>query len=71
MQIGAGTKIWYFCHLQTGAVIGEKVSMGQNVNIGTNVTVGDRSRIQNNVCLYDGVVLEEDVFCRSMASKVF
>ena len=32
-QIGEGTKIWHFCHIQTGAKIGKKCSLGQNVNV--------------------------------------
>ena len=29
--IGAGTKIWHFCHVLPGAVIGERCNLGQNV----------------------------------------
>ena len=61
--IGDGTKIWYFCHIQSGARIGRNCSMGQNVNISNNVIIGDNCRIQNNVSVYEGVVLEEGVFC--------
>lgn len=61
--IGDGTKIWHFCHIQSGARIGRDCSMGQNVNVGNNVVIGDRCRIQNNVSLYEGVTLADDVFC--------
>jgi UDP-2-acetamido-3-amino-2,3-dideoxy-glucuronate N-acetyltransferase len=44
-------------------VIGRDCSFGQNSMIGPNVTVGDRCKVQNNVSLYDGVELEDDVFC--------
>lgn len=63
VQIGEGTKIWHFCHVQKGAVIGKNCSLGQNVNIGTNVKVGNGVRIQNNVSVYEGVELEDNVFC--------
>lgn len=63
VQIGEGTKIWHFCHVQKGAKIGEKCSMGQNVNISNNVVVGNGCKIQNNVSLYEGVELEDYVFC--------
>lgn len=63
VTIGAGTKIWYFCHIQKGAVIGEKCSMGQNVNIANNVRIGNGVKIQNNVSVYEGVELEDYVFC--------
>lgn len=61
--IGDGTKIWHFCHIQSGAKIGANCSMGQNVNISNNVVVGNGVRIQNNVSIYEGVVLEDNVFC--------
>ncbi|MBR4578617.1 MAG: N-acetyltransferase [Oscillospiraceae bacterium] len=63
VSIGAGTKIWYFCHIQSGAVIGENCSLGQNVNISNNVRMGNGCKLQNNVSLYEGVELENDVFC--------
>ena len=63
VKIGDGTKIWHFCHVQRGAVIGENCSLGQNVNIGNNVKIGNSVRIQNNVSVYEGVELEDNVFC--------
>ncbi len=61
--IGDGTKIWHFCHIQSGARIGRNCTLGQNVNISNNVTIGDHVKIQNNVSLYEGVELEDGVFC--------
>jgi UDP-2-acetamido-3-amino-2,3-dideoxy-glucuronate N-acetyltransferase len=61
--IGAGTRIWHFCHVSAGAVIGERCSLGQNVFVGSRVTIGQNCKIQNNVSVYDGVTLEDDVFC--------
>lgn len=63
VEIGDGTKIWYFCHIQSGAKIGRNCSLGQNVNVSNNVVIGDSCKIQNNVTLYEGVVLEDEVFC--------
>lgn len=62
-SIGEGTRIWHFCHIQSGAVIGERCTLGQNVNVSNNVRVGNGCKLQNNVSLYEGVVLEDDVFC--------
>lgn len=62
-QIGAGTKIWHFCHIMPKAVIGRDCNIGQNVVVMNGVRVGDRVKIQNNVSLYEGVILEDDVFC--------
>ena len=63
VTIGAGTKIWHFSHILRGAVIGERCSLGQNVNVGQNVRMGDGCKLQNNVSLYEGVELEDYVFC--------
>ncbi len=63
VSIGKGTKIWHFCHIQSGARIGENCSMGQNVNVGNNAIIGNGVRIQNNVSIYEGVELEDYVFC--------
>lgn len=61
-RVGAGAKIWHFCHVSAGAVVGPGTSLGQNVYVAPTAVVGARCRIQNNVSLYDGVVLEDDVF---------
>lgn len=61
--VGEGTKIWHFCHIQNGAVIGKGCSLGQNVNVSNHVKIGNYVKIQNNVSLYEGVELEDYVFC--------
>ena len=63
VQIGEGTKIWHFCHIQSGARIGKHCSLGQNVNVAGNVIIGNDVKIQNNVSVYEGVELEDGVFC--------
>lgn len=62
-KIGKGTKIWHFCHIQSGAEIGENCSMGQNVNVSNNVKIGNGCKLQNNVSVYEGVEMEDYVFC--------
>lgn len=61
--IGDGTKIWHFCHVSSGAVLGRCCILGQNVFIAAGVEIGDNVKIQNNVSVYSGVILEDDVFC--------
>ena len=63
VEVGEGTKVWHFCHIQSGAKIGKNCSLGQNVNISNNVKVGNNCKLQNNVSLYEGVELEDGVFC--------
>ena len=62
-DIGEGTKIWHFSHVFSKAKIGKKCVIGQNVLVSDNVVVGDFCKIQNNVSLYEGVILEDYVFC--------
>jgi UDP-2-acetamido-3-amino-2,3-dideoxy-glucuronate N-acetyltransferase len=62
-QIGANTKIWHFSHVMPGAIIGENCSLGQNVYIANDVIIGNGVKIQNNVSVYQGVTLEDYVFC--------
>lgn len=63
VKIGKGTKIWHFCHIQSGAEIGENCSLGQNVNVSNNVKIGNGCKLQNNVSVYEGVTMEDYVFC--------
>ncbi len=61
--IGRGTKIWHFCHILPGAVIGEYCNLGQNVVVMGGTRLGNNVKVQNNVSIYEGVTLEDDVFC--------
>lgn len=61
--IGANTRIWHFVHVLSGTTIAEGCSLGQNVMVGPDVRIGRGCKIQNNVALYKGVTLEDDVFC--------
>jgi len=62
-EIGVGTRIWHFSHVLAGSRIGPACNIGQNVVIGPDVRIGARCKIQNNVSVYKGVTLEDDVFC--------
>lgn len=61
--IGDGTKIWHFCHVFSKAKIGQNCVIGQNVLVSNGAVVGNFCKIQNNVSLYEGVILEDYVFC--------
>ena len=62
-DIGAGVKIWHFCHIMPRAKIGCNCNLGQNVLVASDVIIGNNVKIQNNVSVYTGVELEDDVFC--------
>jgi UDP-2-acetamido-3-amino-2,3-dideoxy-glucuronate N-acetyltransferase len=61
-EIGAGTKIWHFCHIMKRARIGERCSFGQNCFVASDVVIGSSVKIQNNVSIYTGTIIEDDVF---------
>lgn len=62
-KIGDGAKIWHFSHVMAGAGIGARCILGQNCFVGPGVVIGAGCKVQNNVSLYAGVILDEDVFC--------
>ena len=63
VEIGAGTRVWHFAHILEGTRLGRDCVIGQNVMIGPRVRIGDGCKIQNNVAVYAGVTLEDEVFC--------
>lgn len=62
VQIGVGTKVWYFSHIMNNSSIGCNCNIGQNVVISPNVVIGNGVKIQNNVSVYSGVTCEDNVF---------
>jgi len=60
--VGAGTRIWHFCHVMRGARIGPGSMLAQGCFVGAGVVVGARVRLQNHVSVFEGVTLEDDVF---------
>jgi UDP-2-acetamido-3-amino-2,3-dideoxy-glucuronate N-acetyltransferase len=61
--LGPGAKVWHFSHVMAGARVGAACSLGQNVFVAGGVVLGRNCKVQNNVSLYEGVTLEDDVFC--------
>lgn len=61
--IGEGTKVWHFSHIMPDVTIGENCVIGQNVFIGRGVAMGCNVKVENNVSVFEGVTLEDDVFC--------
>ena len=66
--IGADSQIWHWTHVREGAQVGRNCTLGQNVYVAPTVIIGDRVKVQNNVSLFDGVILEDDVFCGPSAA---
>jgi UDP-2-acetamido-3-amino-2,3-dideoxy-glucuronate N-acetyltransferase len=63
VSIGANTKIWHFSHVLPDTTIGKDCNIGQNVVLGPKAKIGNGCKIQNNVSIYEGITLEDEVFC--------
>lgn len=61
-QIGAGTRVWQFSVILSGAVIGRDGNICSHCFIENDVRLGDRVTIKSGVQLWNGVVIENDVF---------
>jgi UDP-2-acetamido-3-amino-2,3-dideoxy-glucuronate N-acetyltransferase len=62
-EVGAGTRVWHFAHVRSGARIGERCVLGKSVFVDSGVVIGAGCRIQNFVSIYSGVSpFEDDVF---------
>lgn len=62
-QIGKGTRVWHFSHIMPDVTIGKNCVIGQNVFIGRGVKMGNNVKLENNVSVFEGVTLQDDVFC--------
>ena len=61
-QVGAGTRVWAGVHIMAEAQVGQNCNIGENCFIEGGVTVGDHVTMKNNVALYSGAVIEDEVF---------
>ena len=61
-QIGDGTRIWAFVNILAGARIGKDCNICDRCFIENDVVLGDRVTVKCGISLYDGLVLENDVF---------
>lgn len=61
-SVGAGTRIWAFAHILSGARVGRNCNICDHTFIENDVTIGDRVTIKCGVQLWDGIIVEDDVF---------
>jgi acetyltransferase-like isoleucine patch superfamily enzyme/dTDP-4-dehydrorhamnose 3,5-epimerase-like enzyme len=61
-SVGAGTRVWAFAHILSGAKVGRDCNICDGVFVENDVVVGDRVTVKCGVQLWDGVRLEDDVF---------
>lgn len=60
--IGEGTRVWAFAHILPGAVIGDDCNICDHTFVENKVRIDNRVTVKCGVYLWDGVVLEDDVF---------
>lgn len=60
--VGAGTRVWAFCHVLAGAVVGRDCNLGDHCYVEGGATLGDEVVVKNGVALWQGLTLEDRVF---------
>lgn len=60
--VGAGTRIWAFAHVLSGAQLGADCNICDHVFIENDVIIGNRVTVKCGVQLWDGIRLADDVF---------
>ena len=61
-EIGGGTRVWAFAQVMNGARVGAGCNICGHAFIEQGAVVGDRVTVKNNVQVWDGVNIEDDVF---------
>ena len=61
-DIGAKTRIWAFAHVLKNVIIGEDCNLCDYVFVESGVKIGNRVTIKNGISLWEGLVVEDDVF---------
>ena len=61
-DIGVNTKIWQFCVVCKGAIIGENSNIGAFCFIENNAKVGDNCTIKNGVQIWNGIEIKNNAF---------
>ena len=62
-KIGKGTVVWQFAAVLPGATIGRECSLNAHTLVEGGAVVGDRVVLKCGVYVWEGIVLEDDVFC--------
>ena len=65
-SVGAGSRVWAFAHILGGAIVGEDCNVCDHTFIEGGARVANRVTVKCGVYLWDGLVLEDDVFVAYM-----
>lgn len=61
-QVGAGTRIWAFAHVLSGARVGKNCNLCDHVFVEGDVVIGDNVTVKCGVQLWSGLRIGDDVF---------
>lgn len=61
-KIGAKTRVWAFAHILKNAEVGEDCNICDYVFIESGVKIGNRVTIKNGISIWEGLIIEDDVF---------
>ena len=61
-NIGKGTKVWQFCVILKGAIVGNNCNINCQVFIENYVIIGNNVTIKPGVQIWDGITIEDNVF---------
>ncbi|MCK5579789.1 MAG: N-acetyltransferase [Candidatus Omnitrophica bacterium] len=61
--VGENIRVWAFTNIQAGAVIGRDCNICDGCFVENGAMIGNQVTIKNNVSVFEGVTLEDDVFC--------
>lgn len=62
-RVGDQTRVWAFVNIQDGAVIGQGCNICDGCYIEKGSIIGNHVTLKNGVNVFEGVTLEDDVFC--------
>lgn len=62
-HVGARTWVWQFAVILTGARIGADCNINCHTFVEGSAIIGDRVTLKSGVYVWDGITLEDDVFC--------
>lgn len=62
-SIGPGTRVWQFAVVLSGAIIGRDCNLNAHTLVEGGARIGNRVTLKCGVYVWDGIILEDDVFC--------
>lgn len=61
-RLGPGVSVWQFAQVREHASVGEDTSIGMGSYVDVGVVLGKRCKLQNHVCTFAGLLVEDGVF---------